>query len=155
MTNTSRLEGCLVRNPVEWATLARALGEILGLDPAGIHAFDVDHLVEPPPPVLVEVHEHPSGFRMDLTFYLRIEARPETMGVQLAQRLAMALGQDVLTSPPGMKDGTAPTPDRWVLARPDGLLFLVRQIDPESDDIEIDHNPNHMERLSSVGPGVA
>ncbi|PTL83828.1 hypothetical protein [Vitiosangium sp. GDMCC 1.1324] len=147
MTITSRVEGCLVRKPVEWVQLARALGEILALDPVGIRAFDADHLIDPPPPALVEIHEHKSGFRLDLTFYLRIEARPETTGVQLARRLAMVLGQEVLTSPPAMDDGAAPAPDRWVLARPDGSLFLVRQLFPESDDIEIDYDPHQMERL--------
>jgi len=126
----------------------RALSDVLAVSPADIRAFDVDHLVTPPPLVLVECHERESGFRMDLTLYLGPEVRSELVGVRLARSLAMALGQEVLTSPPGRTDEFMPPPDSWVLACPDGSLFLVRQSQPDSEDVEIDRAPHQMQRLS-------
>lgn len=147
MIGSSIVEGCLVRDPVPWDTLSRALADVLEIDPAEIGAFDGETPIPIPPPVLVEMHERKSGFRLDLTLYLRIVGSPGITGVALAQRLASALGQEVLTSPPAGEDGGDPAPDRWVLARPDGSLAMVRQVDPESDDIEIDRDPSHMERI--------
>lgn len=120
------------------------VGEV---SPAGIREFDLAHLSEPRPPVLVESHEHGAGFRMDLTFYLGSEVRSSLVGASLARRLAMTLGQEILTSPPAETNGTMPPPDLWVLARPDGSLFLVHQCSPESDDVEIDRHPAHMQPL--------
>lgn len=146
MTNASRIEGYLVRDPVGWDSLAKVLGDVMAVDPADVQVFDVDSLIEPPPPVLVEIRKRESGFRLDLTLYLRPPA-VKMADTQLARRLAVTLGQEVLTSPPPEEDGSAP-PDRWILARPDGSLFLVRQVDPESDDIEIDPDPHRMTRLA-------
>jgi hypothetical protein len=147
MVDESRVEGCLVREVVEWNALVRALSEILTVDPADIREFDLAHSSEPRPPVLVESHEHEAGFRMDLTFYLGREVQSDLAGIPLARRLAMALGQEILTSPPAEADGTIPPPDLWVLARPDGSLFLVRQCDPESDNVEVDLDPAHLQPL--------
>jgi hypothetical protein len=147
MPRPSRVEGCLVKEHVEWEALVRALSRVLSVSPADIRAFDVEQLITPPPVVLVECHERESGFRMDLTLYLGPEVRSELVGVPLASSLAMALGQEVLTSPPGGADGLMPPPDSWVLACPDGSLFLVRQSQPDSEDVEIDRAPHHMQRL--------
>jgi hypothetical protein len=147
MANESRVEGCLVREAVEWSVLVRALSEILTVDPAGIRELELAHPSEPRPPVLVESHVHEAGFRMDLTFYLGSEVQSDLAGVPLARRLAMTLGQEILTSPPVEADGTIPPPDLWVLARPDGSLFLVRQCAPESDDVEIHRDPAQMQPL--------
>lgn len=152
MVDESRVEGCLVREVVEWNVLVRALSEILAVEPAGIRELELEHPSEPRPPVLVESHEHEAGFRMDLTFYLGSEVRSGLTGVPLAQRLAMTLGQEILTSPPSEADGAIPPPDLWVLARPDGALFLVRQCDPESDDVEIDRDSAHMHPLPASTP---
>ena len=65
MVNESRVEGCLVRELVEWNALVRALSEILAVDPTDIRAFDLAPSNEPRPPILVESHEHEVGFRMD------------------------------------------------------------------------------------------
>jgi hypothetical protein len=152
MSSSSRVEGFLIREHVDWAGLVRALGEILGVDPSGIRPLDVEHLSEPPAPVLVECHGHASGFRLDVTLYLGTEVQSGLAGVPLARRLAMALGQEVLTSPPAEAEGLAPPPDLWVLACPDDSLFLVRQLAPESDDVEID--PRHMQPLPVPARGV-
>ncbi len=133
---------------MEWVALVRALSDVLAVSPADIRAFDVYHLVTPPPLVLVECRERESGFRMDLTLYLGPEVRSELVGVRLARSLAMALGQEVLTSPPGRTDELMPPPDSWVLACPDGSLFLVRQSQPDSENVEIDRAPHQMQRLS-------
>lgn len=147
MVDESRVEGCLVREVVEWNALVRALGEILAVEPSSIRAFDVGPSTEPRPPIRVESHERQVGFRMDLTFYIGKEVRTSLTGNSLARRLAMALGQEILTSPPAAADGTVPPPDLWVLARPDGSLFLVHQCDPASDDVEIDCDPAQMKPL--------
>lgn len=147
MTRTSRAEGCLVKEHVEWEALVGALSRVLSVSPADIRAFDVQQLITPPPLVLVECHERESGFRMDLTLYLDAEVRSELVGVPLARALAMTLGQEVLTSPPGRTDEFMPPPDSWVLACPDGSLFLVRQTQPDSEDVEIDRAPHQMQRL--------
>jgi hypothetical protein len=39
-----------------------------------------------------------------------------------------------------------------VLARPDDALFLVRQCSPESDDVEVDRDPAHMQPLPAPAP---
>jgi len=67
MTRTSRAEGCLVKEHVEWEALVGALSRVLSVSPADIRAFGVQQLITPPPLVLVECHERESGFRMDLT----------------------------------------------------------------------------------------
>lgn len=156
MTGTSRVEGCLIREHVEWAVLARALSEVLAVDLDGIRTLDMDHPM-PPVPIVVECHEHASGFRLDVTLYLDARIQPALSGIPLARRLAMTLGQEVLTSPPAERDGSVPPPDLWVLALPDGALFLVRQLDPESEDVEFDRDPRHMHRLphpSGHAPGA-
>ena len=65
---------------------------------------------------------------MNLTLYLGTEVRSELLGVPLARSLAMALGQEVLTSPPGGTDGLMPPPDSWVLACPDGQARGVNRL---------------------------
>jgi hypothetical protein len=145
MSGTSKVEGCLVRELVAWEPLTRALSEVLDLTPADIRAFDGEGMKEPRPAVLVESHVRASGFRMDLTLYLGSEVQVGLTGVFLARRLAMELGQEILTSPPVEADGTSYAPDLWMLARPDGSLFLVRQLNPESDDVEVDLA--HMQHL--------
>jgi hypothetical protein len=153
MLDESRVEGCLVREFVEWNALVRALGEILLVEPSGIRAFDAAPSTDPRPPILVEIHDHQVGFRMDLTFYLGKEVRTSLTGTSLARRLAMTLGQEILTSPPARADGTVSPPDLWVLARPDGSLFLVHQCDPESEDVEIDCDPARMKPLPEAEGG--
>jgi hypothetical protein len=152
MVNESRVEGCLVREVVAWNALVRALSEILAIDPAGIREFEFAHLSEPRPPILVESHKHKAGFHMDLTFYLGSEVRSGLAGVPLAWRLAMALGQEILTSPPAEANGTILPPDLWALARPDGSLYLVRQCSPESNNVEFDSDPAHMQPLPIRAP---
>jgi hypothetical protein len=41
MANESRVEGCLVREVVEWNVLVRTLSEVLAVDPVGIREFDL------------------------------------------------------------------------------------------------------------------
>lgn len=145
------MEGCLVQERVPWEVLAKALAGIFNLDPTiDIREFDVDNLVTPPPAVQVEINEHESGFRMDLTFYLGANVEPELTGPRFASHLAAALGQDVLTSPPAEIDGQKISPALWLLVRSTGELFLVRQIDPESEDVDIDRSPKSMRRVSSL-----
>lgn len=143
MSGASRLEGFLVRSEVAWKALVSALSEILEVSPEAIHAFDIEHLFTPSPPVLVELQEHGAGFHLDLTLYLGSEVRVPLTGVALARRLAGVLGQDVLTSPPA-REAEATSPLQWVLARPDGEAYRVHQINPESDDVEIDWSPASM-----------
>ncbi len=142
MTGETRLEGCLVRERVSWESLAHALGEVLGVAPEAVALFDVDHL-RPPPPVRVEIQERESGFRMDLTLYLGSEIHTPLTGISLASRLAMALRQEVLTSPPAEGE-MASSPASWILARPDGRLYWVQQTHPESEAVEIDWSPGAM-----------
>jgi len=137
-----------VRELVAWDSLTRALSEVLELTSADIRAFDGEDVNEPRPAVLVESHVHASGFRMDLTLYLGRKVQVGLTGVSLARRLAMALGQEILTSPPAEADGIVYAPDLWMLARPDGSLFLVRQLNPESDDVDVDLT--HMQHVPSA-----
>jgi hypothetical protein len=148
-----RIEGCFLREIVDWETLVRALSEVFSMPLTEIDALDFERLDEPHAAVLVERHERQTGFRLDLTFYLGSSVQSGGTGIKLASRLAAVLKQDVLTSPPVGLDGVSPPPDAWVLARHDGALFLVRQLEPDSDDIEIDRDPARM-TLISVPPGA-
>jgi hypothetical protein len=147
MSTESRVEGCLVRKGVAWPELTRALSEVLEISPDDIAPFDTDNLSRPPSPVLVKCIERESGFRLDLTFYIGAEIQSALAGVALASRLAKALGQEILTSPPDEPDGGMPSPALWVLALPGGELYLVHQINPDSDAVEIDRSPEHMKRI--------
>jgi hypothetical protein len=147
MLEQSRIEGCLVRKRVEWLELAHALSRILELSESDIGLLDMDNLEKPRPPVLVQWIERESGFRLDLTFYIGADVQSELAGVALASRLAQALGQEVLTSPPDEPDGGMSSPELWVLALPQGELYVVRQINPESDAVEIDRTPERMKKI--------
>jgi len=147
MSGKTRMEGCLIQEQVPWETLARAIAQTFEVDPSHIGLFDVENLITPPPPIQVETHEHESGFRMDLTLYIDEGVPSELTGVELASRLAQALGQEVLTSPPNNSDGAMLSPALWVLALPKGELYVVHQINPESDAVEIDRAPDRMEKI--------
>ncbi|OJH39223.1 hypothetical protein [Cystobacter ferrugineus] len=132
---------------MEWWELVHALSKIFDLSENDIGLLDVDDLKKPRPPVLVEWIERESGFRLDLTFYIGVEVPSKQAGMALACRLAEALGQEILTNPPEDPDGAMSSPDSWVLALPTGEIYVVRQINPESDAVEIDRAPERMKRL--------
>lgn len=147
MTGESRIEGYLVRERVKWWEFVHALSMIFYLSENDIGLLDVDGLEKPRPQVLVKWIERESGFRLDLTFYIGREVPSKLAGMALASRLAEALGQEVLTSPPENPDGAMSSPESWVLALPTGELYAVRQINPESDAVEIDRSPERMKKL--------
>jgi hypothetical protein len=136
-----------VRKGVTWPELTDALSQVLEISPNDIARLDDGSLNTQPSPVLVKCIERESGFCLDLTFYIGAEVQSDLAGVVLASRLAKALGQEILTSPPDETDGGMPSPALWVLARPDGELYFVRQINPDSDAVEIDRSPEHMKRI--------
>jgi hypothetical protein len=109
-----------------------------------------DDLEKPRPPVLVKWSERESGFRLELTFSIGVDVPSRLAGMVLASRLAEALGQEILTSPPENPDGATSSPESWVLALPTGELYVVRQINPGSDAVEIDRSPER--RKDFVSP---
>ncbi len=144
MSEKSRIEGCLVRRHVEWSELVRALQGLLWVEDRDIGRLDMNEEAQRHQPVLVQWIEWASGFRLDLTFYIAASVSSRPSGIELASELARALNQEVLTSPPG--PGMS-SPACWILALPQGELHVVRQVNPESDDVEIDWRPEQMKNL--------
>src|SRR5260370_38804132 len=134
--NALSVEGFMIRNPVAWDRLSRVLADVYGVASEAVgqfkSGFESDGAAVP---ILVETHEHQKGFRLDVPIYVKVEIDGTRRGIPLAQRVAAALGEDVLTSPPASH---CYPPWRWVLASPAGLLVLVDELTPDSDDLIVD-----------------
>jgi hypothetical protein len=126
------MEGFLLRNRVEWDRLRHAFAGIYGVPLTGVEQFDNEGRTQDAP-VLVELYEHENGCKLNITIHAAIKNQPRA--IDLARRVAVALEEDVITSPLGHH-----SPFRWVLARRDGLLFFVDEIASDTrhlDDKEL------------------
>jgi hypothetical protein len=130
------IEGFLLRHPVGWERLSRAVADLYGVAVEAVGRLEIGVEMDSSPClILLETHQHREGFRLDVTVYASIVTTVTQRGIPLASQIATALGEDVLTSPPA--SGHHP-PWRWVLATPAGQLMLVDEMAYEHDGIIID-----------------
>jgi len=130
------IEGFLVRHPVGWDRLSRALADAYGVAVEAVGRLEISMEADNSAfLVRVETHLHREGFQLDVTVYASMETTVRQHGVPLAKQIAATLGEDVLTSPPA--SGRYP-PWRWMLATSAGQLLLVNEVAHEHDGVIID-----------------
>lgn len=145
MKMDARIEGFLLRDPISWPRLATALSIVLRVDSDEISALA--DVTDEAPLVVVEHHTRQHGFRTDITLYLRGRAGAEPSdSLTLAEKMSRELQQEVLVSPPASWE-ISQNPFRWVLIQPDGRRFIAEQLDPDSDDIDINREPGAIRPL--------
>ncbi|MBZ4398897.1 hypothetical protein OWM54_34920 [Myxococcus sp. MISCRS1] len=130
--------GFLVRAALSDERLFDGIARALGIQVGEVSLFDVDRPGNEM--VLVTTTSRPAGFRTDVSLYVdasRVRGGEALTSQELAARVAVLLGEEVLVSPPSGDPAIAVT---WYLVTPDGQRFRGTEVHlgDEEDSIDID-----------------
>jgi hypothetical protein len=130
--------GVVLRPTHDFKELRRSIAEIFHAPVSDVAELSDTDVTAQQARIVIELQEAAGDdFRLDVQVFMPDDTRGPRSDHELARALAPLIQDDVLASLPA-SDSRAANPFLWLLVRPDGRAFLVRQRPDQDPDLVLD-----------------